>query len=140
MNKPLAEMPQPPYYAVVFTSVRTTVDEAGYGEMAACMLELAARQPGYLGVESVRNGYGVGITVSYWTDLDAIHHWREVAEHRAAQQFGRRNGTSSIDCASVAWRATTASRRQPMTDCCHAELSGSSHSGKRKPPLASRAD
>ena len=80
MNKPLAETPQSPYYAVVFTSVRTTVDEAGYGEMAACMLELAARQPGYLGVESVRDGYGVGITVSYWTDLGAIHHWREVAD------------------------------------------------------------
>ena len=65
----IAETPQPPYYAVIFTSVRTEGDN-GYAEMADRMVELAEQQPGFLGVESARND--VGITVSYWADLDSI--------------------------------------------------------------------
>lgn len=57
--------------------------------MAARMIELAAVQPGFLGVESARGDDGVGITVSYWTTLDAIRAWRENAEHRIAQAQGR---------------------------------------------------
>lgn len=87
--EPLARTPPPPYYAVVFTSVRTADDPSGYEETAARMVELAARQPGYLGVESVRDGDGVGITVSYWTSLEAIRAWKAEAEHRLAQQTGR---------------------------------------------------
>jgi heme-degrading monooxygenase HmoA len=82
----IAETPAPPYYAVVFTSVRTDVDE-GYADMAAAMAELAARQPGYLGIESAREG--LGITVSYWRDLDAIAAWKRVVDHVAAQRLGR---------------------------------------------------
>jgi heme-degrading monooxygenase HmoA len=84
-----APTPEPPYYAVIFSSVRTGQDAAGYGEMAERMVELAAQQPGYLGVESVRDGDGQGITVSYWQSLEAIHAWGGVAEHRQAQQGGR---------------------------------------------------
>ncbi|QDU27599.1 hypothetical protein ETAA8_26870 [Anatilimnocola aggregata] len=59
-----AATPQPPYYAVIFTS--QLADHApGYDELARRMLELAAQQPGYLGVESVRDASGAGITVSY---------------------------------------------------------------------------
>jgi heme-degrading monooxygenase HmoA len=87
--EPLAHTPTPPYYAVVFTSVRSDADPAGYEETAARMVELAARQPGYLGVESVRDGNGVGITVSYWSSLEAIRAWKAEAEHRLAQQAGR---------------------------------------------------
>jgi heme-degrading monooxygenase HmoA len=79
----IAETPAPPYYAVVFTSVRTEVHE-GYAEMAAAMAELAARQPGYLGIESAREG--LGITVSYWRDLEAIAAWKRVVDHVAAQR------------------------------------------------------
>lgn len=86
---PLASTPEPPYYAVVFTSLRTTSDPAGYSRIAARMIELAASQPGFLGVESARGDDGVGITVSYWTTLDAIRAWRENAEHRVAQTRGR---------------------------------------------------
>jgi heme-degrading monooxygenase HmoA len=86
---PLADTPSPPYYAVVFTSVRTGADAEGYGAMAERMVELAAAQPGFLGVESVRDANGVGITVSYWSSLDAIRAWREHAEHRPAQARGR---------------------------------------------------
>jgi len=82
----IAQTPEPPYYAVIFTSLRTEGD-AGYGAMAERMLELAARQPGFLGVESARDG--VGITVSYWADLESIRNWKLHAEHQVAQQLGR---------------------------------------------------
>jgi heme-degrading monooxygenase HmoA len=85
----IAQTPVPPYYAVVFTSQRTPVDGAGYEEMAERMVELAASQPGFLGVESTRGADGVGITVSYWQSLEAIRAWREHAEHRVAQSRGR---------------------------------------------------
>ena len=82
----IAQTPQPPYYAVIFTSTRTDVGE-GYSTMAEHMVELAAKQPGFLGVESARNE--VGITVSYWKSLAAIKDWKQVAEHLMAQKFGR---------------------------------------------------
>lgn len=85
----LARTPAPPYYAVVFTSVRTPADPAGYAEAAARMTELAARQPGYLGVESARGADGVGITVSYWASLEAVREWGRHAEHLLAQRAGR---------------------------------------------------
>ena len=80
---------QPPYLAVVFTSVRTGGDAPAYDAMAARMLELAAAQPGYLGVESVRGGDGLGITVSYWESEAAIGAWQQHAEHERAQAAGR---------------------------------------------------
>jgi heme-degrading monooxygenase HmoA len=81
--------PEPPYYAVIFTSTRTGVDE-GYQEVAARMVELASRQPGFLGVESSRGADGLGITVSYWASLDAIAAWKAQGEHRIAQGNGHR--------------------------------------------------
>lgn len=82
----IARTPEPPYWAVIFTSTRTDIDE-GYAAMADAMVELASRQPGFLGVESAREG--VGITVSYWRDLQSIAAWKAVARHRAAQLKGR---------------------------------------------------
>lgn len=82
----LANTPTPPYYAVIFTSVKMESNE-GYNEMAERMMELAQQQPGFLGVESARNE--VGITVSYWTDLVSIKNWREHAEHTIAREKGR---------------------------------------------------
>ena len=84
-----AETPQPPYYAVIFSSMRSEGDR-GYGRMAERMLELASGQPGFLGVESVRGGDGFGITVSYWESEEAIAAWKEHAEHKVAQETGRR--------------------------------------------------
>lgn len=83
---PIAETPKPPYYAVIFTSRRTEGDH-GYGKMATRMVELASAQPGFLGMESAREE--IGITVSYWADLDSIRAWKENAEHREAQRMGR---------------------------------------------------
>jgi len=61
----IAKTPEPPYYAVIFTSLRTEGDR-GYGHMADRMVELASQQPGFLGVETTRGADGFGITVSYW--------------------------------------------------------------------------
>ncbi|MBN8642031.1 MAG: antibiotic biosynthesis monooxygenase [Flavobacteriales bacterium] len=77
---------KPPYYAVIFTSTRTSVDD-GYAEMATKMVELAQQQEGFLGVESARND--VGITVSYWRDLESIKNWKNNLDHLDAQLKGR---------------------------------------------------
>ena len=82
----IADTPDPPYYAVIFSSIRTDGDN-GYAEMAEAMADLAARQPGYLGFESARQE--VGITVSYWRDRDAIVAWKKNLEHLMAQRLGR---------------------------------------------------
>jgi heme-degrading monooxygenase HmoA len=81
----LAETPNPPYYAVIFTSFRTEGDH-GYGEMAQLMEELASTMPGFLGIESARDG--LGITVSYWENLVAIQNWHQQTQHQLAQQKG----------------------------------------------------
>lgn len=82
----IAATPEPPYYAVIFTSLRTEGDD-GYGAMAEAMVELAKQQPGYLGMESARDG--LGITVSYWKDLESIAAWKANVKHLAAQEAGR---------------------------------------------------
>ena len=82
----IAATPSPPYYAVIFTNLRTDIDE-GYGEMADEMVRLAELQPGYLGHESVRNG--LGITISYWQSLEAIKNWKAHTDHLVAQKYGR---------------------------------------------------
>ena len=89
----LANTPKPPYYAVIFSSLRTGNDE-GYGEMANRMVELASGQPGFLGIESARDG--IGITVSYWESEEAIRAWRENAEHQVAQRRGYRDWYSAF--------------------------------------------
>jgi heme-degrading monooxygenase HmoA len=87
----LATTPEPPYYAVIFASVRTPQDDQGYGAAADRMAQLASEQPGYLGVDSVRAANGVGITVSYWASEAAIMAWRRHAEHTVAREHGRKN-------------------------------------------------
>ena len=82
----IAVTPIPPYYAVIFTSIRTEISD-GYAELSDQMNELAAIQPGFLGMESARSD--VGITVSYWDSLESIKKWKENTEHFFAQQMGR---------------------------------------------------
>jgi heme-degrading monooxygenase HmoA len=83
-----AHTPAPPYYAVIFTAQRSAVEE-GYGATAERMAQLAAAQPGYLGIEHSRDETGLGITVSYWESEQAILAWKDELEHRAARQQGR---------------------------------------------------
>lgn len=84
----IADTPKPPYYAVIFTSIRTPGDN-GYGDMADEMDELARQQKGFLCVESARND--IGITVSYWASLEAISNWKANSRHLLAQKYGRDN-------------------------------------------------
>jgi len=98
----IANTPEPPYYAVIFTSVRTEGD-SGYREMAGAMAELASQEPGFLGVESAREQ--LGITVSYWSDLESIKRWKENLAHKEAQRLGRekwyasfRTRISKVEC------------------------------------------
>jgi len=83
----IANTPEPPYTAVIFTSLRTEGDQ-GYAHMSGRMERLAAEQPGYLGIEAARDS-GSGITVSYWADEAAAAAWKQVAEHLIAQARGR---------------------------------------------------
>jgi heme-degrading monooxygenase HmoA len=82
----LAQTPKPPYYAVIFSSLRTEGDN-GYEAMSDQMLELAKQQPGYLGFESARKE--IGITVSYWESEEAIRNWKMNLEHQLAQKMGK---------------------------------------------------
>lgn len=84
-----APRPEPPYYAVIFTSLRTQDGAEAYAEAAERMGALAAEQPGYLGVESTRGADGLGITVSYWASLEAIQAWRAHVEHSVIREQGR---------------------------------------------------
>ncbi|MEM9676329.1 MAG: antibiotic biosynthesis monooxygenase [Bacteroidota bacterium] len=82
----IASTPDPPYYAVIFSSLKED-NSAGYAEMAQRMVDLAAQQPGFLGVESARQD--IGITVSYWKDRESIRQWKQHTDHRLAQKIGR---------------------------------------------------
>ncbi len=83
----LARTPEPPYYAVIFTSKRTAGDH-GYGAMAERMVDLGSKYDGFLGIESARGADGLGITVSYWRDEAAIAAWKRDTEHQKAQRGG----------------------------------------------------
>ncbi len=82
----LTTTPKPPYYAVIFTSTRTENNE-GYSKMSNMMMKLASEQDGFLGVESAREN--IGITVSYWRDLESIRRWKENEEHTIARNKGK---------------------------------------------------
>lgn len=84
----IAKTPQPPYYAVIFTSVRTESDN-GYDKIVDEMVERGFKQPGFLGAESVRDAAGVGITVSYWQSLENIEEWKNDVRHKIAQKLGQ---------------------------------------------------
>lgn len=84
----ISKTPPVPYYLVVFTSERTEGDN-GYEKMGEMMVELSSKQPGFLGMESVRDINGYGITVSYWDSLDAIKEWKEHSLHKVAQGKGK---------------------------------------------------
>jgi heme-degrading monooxygenase HmoA len=82
----IANTPKPPYYAVIFTSIRTEIEE-DYNLTAIKMVEMAQEQEGYLGHESARED--LGITVSYWQNLDAIKNWKMNLDHLFAQKLGK---------------------------------------------------
>ena len=86
--EPIANTPKPPYYCVTFTSFLKPDDVESYYQTAAKMLELASVQPGFLGYETARGENGLGITISYWQDLESIKNWKQHPEHVTIQQRG----------------------------------------------------
>lgn len=82
----IAKTPQPPYYAVIFSNIRTSVND-GYAEIGKKMIELASKQEGFLGFESARDQ--IGISVSYWKDLESIKKWKYNEKHTLARNNGR---------------------------------------------------
>jgi heme-degrading monooxygenase HmoA len=84
----IANTPNPPYYAVIFSSLRADVDD-DYSSVSDKMVELAKAQDGFLGIEFARNE--LGITVSYWRDLDSIKKWKMDTDHSVAREKGRKD-------------------------------------------------
>ena len=80
--------PEPPYYAVIFTTMRANDPNDGYAEMSKNMEKMVCNQPGYIGMESVRESDGFGITVCYWKDEASITNWKNNLEHQYAQEKG----------------------------------------------------
>lgn len=118
-----ARLPEPPYYAVVFSSQRNRHDEAGYAATSLRMAELASRQPGFLGLESARDADGFGITVAYFDSEDAIRAWRLHAEHAAARERGHSDWYAHFELRiarverAYGWdRATAAAHVDPARD------------------------
>ncbi len=89
----IAQTPPTPYYVVIFTSIRT-MDDKGYSEMAELMITLAQEQTGFLGIETAREN--LGITVSYWKDLESIKQWKINSDHQIAQEKGKTDWYSSF--------------------------------------------
>lgn len=85
-----AQTPQPPYYAVIFSSRRNGRGDADYATAAERMFALVQQQPGFLGAESVRDADGFGITVAYFDSEENIRHWRNHAEHAVVRERGKR--------------------------------------------------
>jgi heme-degrading monooxygenase HmoA len=108
-----AQTPPPPYFAVLFTSLRNEQPDDGFAETDEGLFKLAQDQPGFLGYESVSEG-GLGITISYWETEAAIAAWKAVAEHRAAQEQGRAAWFDSYDVrVACVDRAYSFSRLEP---------------------------
>jgi len=82
----IANTPEPPYYAVIFTSKKISEDK-GHSEIANRMVELVSKQEGFLGFESARED--LGITISYWKDIESIKKWKANLEHQKAQKLGK---------------------------------------------------
>ncbi len=93
----IAKTPKPPYYAVIFTSLRTEIDQ-GYEAMSEKMETLAQEQKGFLGMESSRDALGerLGITISYWQNLEAIKEWKNNSQHLVAQELGKKQWYKSF--------------------------------------------
>src|SRR3546814_15719303 len=116
MSTPFANLPAPPYYAVVFSSLRRGGDDDGYVAAAGRTVELAREQPGFLGGESTRGADGFGITVSYWESEEAIRAWP-----RPAATASNTGPGSARGCCPVAIRVGSAGRgggKDGVSTCC----------------------
>ena len=107
-------IPDGPCYAVIFSNQRRDIP-SDYEDVATRMAELATTMPGFLDYVSARGPDGFGITVSYWSSLDAIANWRTQVEHAEAQRKGQQHFYASYDLrvARVERRTTFDVTREP---------------------------
>jgi len=84
----IANTPQPPYIAAIFTSIRTDVEE-GYEQMNELTITELDSIEGYLGYKAFRDENGFGVNVSYWKDMEALKNWRDNTLHQKAQELGK---------------------------------------------------
>lgn len=90
MPEPQPEhLPEPPYYAVTFIAVRSTVDGDGYAIASTEMEALVQEQPGYLGLDTVTGPDGMTISVAYFRDEESIKMWRDQPDHAKTRELGR---------------------------------------------------
>ena len=75
-------------YIVSFISVLSP-DSTGYEDAANQMMETVQNQLGFVAAYSARNADGVGITISYWTNLEAVTGWKKNKAHQAIQKKGK---------------------------------------------------
>ena len=85
----ISKTPNPPYYAVVFTSINANVDHTEHVDMYARLVQRAATYEGYLGIEPARNSDGTGVAVVYFKDQESIGAWAKDPEHQIAKRKGR---------------------------------------------------
>ncbi|MGI9408567.1 MAG: antibiotic biosynthesis monooxygenase family protein, partial [Hyphomicrobiaceae bacterium] len=85
----VVKTPEPPYYAVIFTSVNADCDHTEHTELYGRMVEIAEGIEGFIGIEPSRSADGTGVAAIYWKDLDSIMQFARDPEHRVAKQKGR---------------------------------------------------
>lgn len=95
MSTIIAQTSEPPYYAVSLISKLSDNDLSDYEQTMEKIFELAIKVPGYLGIESVRNNEGNGITIAYYKDLESIDTWRKNIDHKKAKKRGRESWYST---------------------------------------------
>jgi heme-degrading monooxygenase HmoA len=76
-----------PYYAVIFTSFRTEMED-GYHEMNELLMEKAKSYSGFMHQDAVRDG--MGIAISYWKNLEDIQVWKKDIDHMVAKSRGKK--------------------------------------------------
>ncbi len=77
-------LPKDNFYAVIFSSTKSENLE-GYREMDEMTMDLASKQEGYLGYESLSHENKT-IFISYWENRKAIENWRQHAIHLMAKE------------------------------------------------------
>lgn len=82
----IALTPEPPYYAVIFSSYLKN-NLYDYEETFEKLMQIAGEIDGFIGMESVRNDFG--ISISYWKDKSSIEEWKENFEHIIAKKRGK---------------------------------------------------
>lgn len=117
-----ARLPKPPYYAVIFSSLRNSQDEAGYGVMAERMVELAQQQPGFLGMESTRGADGFGITVAYWKARPRSSPGASMPSTRPRASRAGGTGTTTSNCGSPGSSGPTAGTAEPPSTADSAKI------------------